>query len=1721
MPQIFTELYTDGCRVWIPHKEQVWICAIVSKNFTKNDKELNVIDEDGNNQIIKIKDEISLPPLRNPDILQGCNDLTCLSYLHEPAVLHNLKIRFINQNSIYTWCGIVLVAVNPFSELNIYGDETIQTYHQSSLGNTQLDPHIYAVAEEAFSKLERESYNQSIIVSGESGAGKTVSAKYAMRYFAYIAVSHTTNIENKVLASNPIMEAIGNAKTIRNDNSSRFGKYIQIVFDPYSRSIIGGHMSTYLLEKFRVSFQSDGERNFHIFYQFVNYCRKEKLDMFRLDSNIKFDYLGDVEPTNHDKINEFLSAMLTLGFTEKQQDLIFRILASILHAGNIQFNSIDDDQCEISNDDFHLKIFCQLLDIEFETAKKWLTNRVIRGGLKEIIVSPISSSAAIYARDALSKFIYERMFQWIVNIINKALNCNGEIQTFIGVLDIFGFENFQPNLNSLEQFNINYANEKLQQQFNRTMFKLEQDEYVKEGIDWQFIKFTDNQPVINLIEAKPIGILNLLDEECKMPRGSDESFCSKIYQHIKLDDIFQKPKIGSSDSFVIQHFADKVVYQVTGFLEKNRDTVCDELVDLVKNSMANVLFSNSIEEETSHKSTSGKLKITPQKQGSPKGGSSQSANNKATISSQFKESLGNLMKILNSTTPHYVRCIKSNDTKSPFEFDNARVVQQLRACGVLETINISSLGFPSRWTYTDFANRYRPLLFSLDQELLAQLSSTNKATNRVDTRKIVRSDTSTVKQLCQDIVKIVYDNQIYSQFKLPNEQRQQEQKEIYQFGKTKLFFRAGQVALLERIRTQKLRDCAILMQKVIRGWLVRRTYVKIKETILKLQTYSRSYLARKEFRRLRQERAAIRIQSHWKAWKARVSYLKLRQSILLIQTRARGYLARERMRYYKEHQSAIVIQKVWKGYQARKQYRLKLRQIVIVQSLVRKFFAKKVFKQLKIEARSVDHVRTLNRGLESKIVQLQQKIENLKIELGKTKSSGNEVQELKTDKAKLANEIRNLKNVIIGKNKEVEFLKRKSEEEKQRSIQLESKLDEIKFNYEELKKKFKQFDINQNKRRELEEQFVEKEKEIIERFEREKRILLQERESEKSAHQQLLRKYSALEDKLLHSNEITDDYNYDMSRGPDFSTVSLMMRCSELEQEKAKLKHENEELRLALVNNDGSTESQATKVLAQNYNMLERELDRVKEERKNLKTIVLGQDSLKEPMAEGEVISAFKSIIKHLETELDSQKELNEKLGSLSLRSSSNAASSNQENESLKSVDSSSEEHVMKLNQEKMLLKQKCNQLMEDNNRLTIELLRRNVVGVGNENYYVGESKDTVNKNFLGMFEFSQRNTALITKILITNLEPADALKFPPCYPAYIMFMCIRYTDFVNDENQVKNLLNEIIGCLRRRARSTNSVEVLSLWLANVCSLLTCLKQFSGDEYFGVLEESLKSFDLFEYRQIFNDAIVHLSHNFLRLSEEKIQPLIVPAILEYEGLASSGICSQPSNLNRSGSISSSNEQDDTLLSSPLEKPVNLMINELSDLYKCLLLHDNQPEMIFQIFKQLFFFICAGALNNLLLRKDLCVWNKAMQIRFNLSVLEQWCRETQIPNCNEIIDQLNPITQATKLLQTKKSEDNISTIVEMCNKLSSSQIMKILNLYTAVDEENISEDFLKKIQTYLKEQRKDDVNKSTLLIDTKHIFPITIPYKPVDIKLQNISLPPFLLKMGLGTVLHRL
>ncbi|KAJ8343984.1 hypothetical protein SKAU_G00313130 [Synaphobranchus kaupii] len=569
-----SELYTKYARVWIPDSEEVWKSAELTKGYKQGDTALHLQLEDGTDLEQKLDPKTkNLPHLRNPDILVGENDLTALSYLHEPAVLHNLKVRFIDSKLIYTYCGIVLVAINPYETLPIYGTDIINAYSGQNMGD--MDPHIFAVAEEAYKQMARDERNQSIIVSGESGAGKTVSAKYAMRYFATVSGSASeTNVEEKVLASNPIMEAIGNAKTTRNDNSSRFGKYIEIGFDKRYR-IIGANMRTYLLEKSRVVFQldeegpdvdwrsvscsscpslaigrhtteADEERNYHIFYQL---CASAHLPEFK---SLKLGSADDFHCTNQGQnpvidgiedakeMSTTRNAFTLLGINESYQMGIFQILAAILHLGNVDVKDRDADSSSIPPNNNHLTIFCELMGVTYQDMSHWLCHKKLKTASETYIKTvPKLQAQAINARDALAKHIYAKLFNWIVGHVNKALHSNIKQHSFIGVLDIYGFETFE--INSFEQFCINYANEKLQQQFNMHVFKLEQEEYMKEQIPWTLIDFYDNQPCINLIEAK-MGVLDLLDEECKMPKGSDDSWAQKLYNtHLKTCDLFEKP----------------------------------------------------------------------------------------------------------------------------------------------------------------------------------------------------------------------------------------------------------------------------------------------------------------------------------------------------------------------------------------------------------------------------------------------------------------------------------------------------------------------------------------------------------------------------------------------------------------------------------------------------------------------------------------------------------------------------------------------------------------------------------------------------------------------------------------------------------------------------------------------------------------------------------------------------------------------------------------------------------------------------------------------------------------------------------------------------------------------------------------------------------------------------------------------------------------------------
>uniref|UniRef100_A0A3P8R066 Methyl-CpG binding domain protein 3b n=1 Tax=Astatotilapia calliptera TaxID=8154 RepID=A0A3P8R066_ASTCA len=856
------ELYSKGANVWVPDPDAVWVSAQLLQDYRSGEKHLLLQLSNGNEVHYPVGSPSDLPPLGNPDILEGENDLTALSFLHEPAVLHNLRVRFLDYSSIYTYCGIVLVAINPYDQLPIYGEEVIDAYSGQDMAD--MEPHIFSVAEEAYRTMIRSGKNQSIIISGESGSGKTVSAKFTMRYFAVVGgAAQQTSVEERVLASNPIMESIGNAKTTRNDNSSRFGKYIEIGFGRKG-DIIGANMRTYLLEKSRVVFQASTERNYHIFYQLCASRELPEMRSLKLDAPENFRYTnqgGEMQIPGTDDLSDLertRNAFTILGVQPDQQMELFRILSAVLHLGNVNIQASGRSSDRGYIDDRSLAVFSKLLGVEGSQMAHWLCHRRFAVG-GEMLVKPMTGQQAVEARDALAKHIYGQLFAWTVQRLNSALRAQqGRTKSFVGVLDIYGFETFERN--SFEQFCINYANEKLQQQFNRHVFHLEQEEYVREELAWSRIEFSDNQQCIDLIEGQ-LGMFDLLDEECRMPKGSDESWVRKLYdQHLnsKPHPHFRKPRMSNS-AFIVLHFADTVQYECDGFLDKNRDTVFEELINILKASQSELVAELFQQQRNA----------SPVANGSIRSGKRATREHKLTVGFQFRQSLQMLMETLNSTTPHYVRCIKPNDLKEPFLFDPKRTVQQLRACGVLETIRISAAGYPSRWTYEEFFSRYRILLRGPQSQDQAQASCRQA-----------------LPQLIPD----------------PDQ---------YCFGKTKVFFRAGQVALLERLRAERLRVAAVIIQSQVRGWLARIRYTRILWATLTIQRYSRGAVGSRLALILRYTRAALVIQKTYRMMVVRQLFFMIRHATVTIQAFTRGMLERRRYRLVSIYQLLKLTALAW------------------------------------------------------------------------------------------------------------------------------------------------------------------------------------------------------------------------------------------------------------------------------------------------------------------------------------------------------------------------------------------------------------------------------------------------------------------------------------------------------------------------------------------------------------------------------------------------------------------------------------------------------------------------------------------------------------------------------------------------------------------------------------------------------------------------------------------
>ncbi|KAI6197646.1 hypothetical protein M3Y94_01249500 [Aphelenchoides besseyi] len=921
------EEFRKGTLIWIKDPERVWVQAELLHNFSFNSPTISLkrISDEEHIEYNPTKNGMPFPC--NPKVLLGKDDLTSLSYLHEPAVLNNLQYRFERLEKIYTYCGIVLVAINPYTDCShFYGDDVIRV-SSLDLNEIRLDfevyqgqgkqvrglvPHIFAIAEESFFDMREYGKNQAVIVSGESGAGKTVSAKFVMRYLTHVAggqqVADGGGIESRVLASNPVMEAIGNARTIRNDNSSRFGKFIQIHFtDRFN--ISGAEMKTYLLEKSRVVYQSQNERNYHIFYQMAAAREHSILQGLELDSAADFHYTNQGDAfaipgvDDEEEFRRTISSLSMLGVDEDKQRDIFRVLAGVLHLGNVGFVPANEQAQIDPSSANHVNTLCsQLFQVDANALALWLSAREIRAG-PETVRKPLNIQEAINNRDALSKLIYACVFNWIVDAINGSLSVSGTNESkrrsdavvrFVGVLDIYGFETFDQN--SFEQFCINYANEKLQQSFNQHVFKLEQAEYEREDIAWVRIDYYDNQACIDLIEARP-GLIDYLDEQCKTGRGTDEGWLGQMQNcpKLKTSEHLQMPKINKG-SFIVKHFASDVCYNVDGFLEKNKDTVNEQLLEVISKT---------------------KFKFLREVTGDFLASSSTGVKRKKT----YLHPLVHIMfVVLNQMTQ-----------KERFLFEPKRAIQQLRACGVLETVRISATGYPSRWSYEDFKQRYGVLL--------------------ADRRNLKLKEFA--HQTCQKWL----------------------EAEKFALGKTKIFFRTGQVALLEKLRHDTLADAAIRIQSYWRGFVQRRRYLVLKNAIRTMQATCRAFMAYRRMKFLQMHRAAISMQSTVRGYLQRRRYERIRTAIIEIQSRYRAMIVRREFLKAKYERSALTIQRHFRGYLVRREQIKRMSRIVKVQSCVRRWLAKRRLRDLKQEARSVNYWQDLHRGLANKVIELQRRLD--------------------------------------------------------------------------------------------------------------------------------------------------------------------------------------------------------------------------------------------------------------------------------------------------------------------------------------------------------------------------------------------------------------------------------------------------------------------------------------------------------------------------------------------------------------------------------------------------------------------------------------------------------------------------------------------------------------------------------------------------------------------------
>ncbi|TXT13452.1 hypothetical protein VHUM_00819 [Vanrija humicola] len=1615
-------VYAKGTRVWVPDVAAGWVPGTVTSVTLPSDTEPTsevtvVVSIDGSsssdsngtkdykctlaglqaaesngNSLTSSSASLgrdALPPLRNPPLLESSEDLASLSNLNEPSVLHAIATRYAAHQP-YTYSGIVLVALNPFSPVPLYGNEILHAYAGKKKG--ELDPHLFAIAEEALDYMRRGTGDggvdltgagdQTIVVSGESGAGKTVSAKYILRYFASVhnpGKEHPVSdrrrgdiagnedegmseIERQILASNPIMEAFGNAKTTRNDNSSRFGKYIEVLFSK-ENEIVGARIRTYLLERSRLVYQPDTERNYHVFYQLLAGApSKERKDLSLPTDPQQFAYLAGGGPSSStiagvDDAKEFRDtqeALSTVGISVERQWSIFKVLAALLHLGNVKITQARTDAV-LSDDDPALLIATELLGLPLADFKKWTVKKQLTTR-SEKIVTNLGSAQATVVRDSVAKFIYSCLFDWLVSVVNESLlsgSASHQSTKFIGVLDIYGFEHFKKN--SFEQFCINWANEKLQQEFNAHVFKLEQEEYMREEINWTFIDFTDNQACIDVIEGK-MGVLTLLDEESRLPAGADASFANKLHQQLtkpEYKDVFKKPRF-NQNAFTIAHYAHDVTYDVDGFIEKNRDTVPDEHLVLLQAS------TNEFLKEAVERSLAAATNTSTTANSEPKQAAKRAVANarKPTLGSIFKHSLISLMDTINHTNVHYIRCIKPNESKKAWSFEPQQVLSQLRACGVLETIRISCAGYPSRWTFAEFASRYYVLVNSKEWEGNAD-----------------------VKAFCQLLL-----------------QRTLKDENKYQIGLSKIFFRAGMVALLESFRTARLNALVTLVQKNVRRRIAYKQYQDLRKRTITIQAWWRGILGRRVVESMKKEAAAILLQRAARAHLQRKAFLSARQAVVSIQAVVRGYLARKHFSEERTVSAAVTLQSLFR---ARSRRTAETRRVVLLQSQWRRKLAVRELGALKAEAKSASKLKEISYQLENKVVEL-------------TKTLQKRTADNKT-----------LNMRVSDLEKELAVWQSKHEEAHHRSRDLEAKLALPTVPQSQYDAIVAAKTDEENRLRSALKRVSDQDEEI-----------------------------SRLKDQFERAtkdfNDRQEAIDGAMTKHAEDATTVAALR-QEVTTLKEQISRASALQALTKGHRDAPpspTFDRGLREFANGLHQGDANRQGARRHRRRHSTTGHGSPAAGHPDDDG----------------FDVKRAPTANPRAVSVMFPNSNALRPRDSNGLPTLSDSSADEIIRL--------------LDDEEGLDEDVLHG----------------------------------------LIANLKiPAASLHNPPLakeviFPAHLISLVSNEMWKLGMVPESERFLANVMQSIQGYVMQFKGEDVITpgiFWLSNVQEILSFICVAEADAQQGVApgmdEPGGRELDWEAYERLVGivkhdlDSLEYnIYHTWMLEVKKKLGKMVIPALVESQSLpgfiTSDGSGRMFSRMIGMGSSSSqpSASMDDIL-------------NLLNKVWKCLKSYYMEESVMQQVVTELLKLIGTIAFNDLIMRRNFCSWKRAMQIQYNITRIEEWCKSHDMP---EGLLQLEHLMQATKLLQLKKATlGDIEILFDVCWILSPSQIQKLISQYHNADyEAPISPEILRAVAARVRPEDKSD----QLLLQTEQdeVGPYQIP-PPRDIAGLETYVPAWL------------